>query len=179
MNPDRQEHTTLPQGDTGASGGSSDAFACAENAASVPVSLTYPHQQARLKKRAQFLAIAAGGRKAIASTLVVQGSPARMGEESARVGFTVTKKTGNAVVRNRIRRRLRAATAECIARSGTAGWDYVVIGRNTALDAPYEVILRDLSYALRKVSRLDDPNPHGGEESRQRGGGKGKKRRDK
>ncbi|MBM3618636.1 MAG: ribonuclease P protein component, partial [Alphaproteobacteria bacterium] len=68
----------------------------------------------------------------------------------------------NSVVRNRIRRRLRAAVAEEIAKSGTAGWDYVVIGRNTALDAPYEILLRDLRYALRKVAK-SEPKQQDGE----------------
>lgn len=126
---------------------SSGVFPCA-------VSFSYPHQSARLKVRKQFLGVASGGLKAIASTLVVQGSPVRSVEEGGiRVGFTVTKKTGNSVIRNRIRRRLRAAVAADIAHYGTPGWDYVVIGRNTALDAPYEIICRDLRYALRKVSK--------------------------
>lgn len=122
----------------------------------------YPHQTARLKVRKQFLAVAGGGRKAIASTLVVQGALVRSPEEGGvKVGFTVTKKTGNSVVRNRIRRRLRAAVAEEIAKSGTPGWDYVVIGRNTALDAPYEILQRDLRYALRKVVKSEQKQRDG------------------
>lgn len=111
----------------------------------------YPNARARLKKRAEFLAVAAAGKKAIASTLVVQGMPLQPDNPQTRVGFTVTKKTGNAVVRNRIRRRLRAAVAENITRYGTAGWHYVIVGREAALDASYDVIVRDLRYALRKV----------------------------
>lgn len=114
----------------------------------------YPHSSARLKVRKQFLAVAGGGLKAIASTLVVQGAAVRSPEEGGvKVGFTVTKKTGNSVVRNRIRRRLRAAVAQDIADYGLAGWDYVVIGRNTALEAPFDIIRRDLRYALKKVSK--------------------------
>lgn len=123
---------------------------------------SYPHKSARLKVRKQFLSVAAGGRKAIASTLVVQGALVRSPEEGGvKVGFTVTKKTGNSVVRNRIRRRLRAAVAEEIAKSGTPGWDYVVIGRNTALEAPYDIILRDLRYALRKVVKSEQKQRDG------------------
>lgn len=106
----------------------------------------------RLKKRKEFVLVADGGLKAVASTLVVQGRLAREGEE-IKVGFTVTKKNGNAVVRNRIRRRLRAAVAENIQRYGAPGWDFVVIGRHTALAAPYDIIVRDLRYALRKVGK--------------------------
>jgi ribonuclease P protein component len=137
--------------------------------------LSYPHCEARLKKRAQFLAVAAGGRKAIASTLVVQGAPANENRQpiaavSNRVGFTVTKKAGNAVVRNRIRRRLRAAVADNIAHYGTPGWDYVVIGRNTAFDTSYDIIVRDLRYALRKVVKpsAESINNHTNNKTRKR-----------
>lgn len=107
----------------------------------------------RLTKRKEFLHVAASGIKAVASTLVVQGRHVRPEGQGVRTGFTVTKKTGNSVVRNRIRRRLRAAVAESIGEYGAQGWDFVVIGRATALDAPYEIILRDLRYALRKAAK--------------------------
>lgn len=114
----------------------------------------------RLKRRSEFLQVAAKGSKVVASTLVLQGIPASesspISKSTLRVGFTVTKKQGGAVVRNRIRRRLKAAAAEVFPLLGEQGWDYVVIGRHTALDAPYEVLLRDLRYAARKLIK----NPH-------------------
>lgn len=111
----------------------------------------------RLKKRREFLAVAASGKKAIASTLIIQALQRTADISVAevmpfiRLGFTVTKKVGNSVVRNRARRRLREAARSLIAEHGVAGWDYVVIARASAPKAPYEILLRDMKYALRKV----------------------------
>lgn len=117
----------------------------------------------RIRKRNDFLVAAKKGKKAVASTVVVQGYEHKQEKEEAvlpvRVGFTVTKKVGSAVVRNRVRRRLRAAVAEMITQLGQPGWDYVVIGRWTALDAPFSVIKRDLRYALKKVVKPVDEVP--------------------
>ena len=103
----------------------------------------------RLKRRADFVATAAG-EKAPTGAFVLQvrtrgdGAPPR-------VGFTVTRKTGNAVERNRIRRRLR----EIVRLSGAAamqkGHDYVLIGRRRALDAPFETMTDEFTRALRRV----------------------------
>lgn len=121
----------------------------------------------RIKKRRDFLNAASKGNKVVASTLVLQGcaplgwsdTPSSdecdIAPDALRVGFTVTKRTGNAVVRNRIRRRLKAAVDEVMPEMGRAGWDYVLIGRARALDEPYAIILRDLRYALRKVVKLE------------------------
>lgn len=116
----------------------------------------------RIKKRRDFVAAAAKGHKVVASTLVLQGNPPAAGSTSAsiRVGFTVTKKVGNAVVRNRIRRRLREAARQLVADNGKPGWDYVVIGRARALDEPFAIILRDLRYAIRKTAKLAGEGSH-------------------
>lgn len=106
-----------------------------------------------MKKRREFLTVAEQGSKAIASTLVLQGYlPPTIPDNSIHLGFTVTKKVGNSVVRNRVRRRLRAAAAEVMAEKGLSGWHYVLIGRQKALEEPFPIILRDLRYALRKVA---------------------------
>lgn len=115
----------------------------------------------RIKKRRDFVATASRGHKVVASTLVLQACPLALLNEpdvapSMRVGFTVTKKVGNAVVRNRIRRRLKAAADEILAQNGKAGWDYVLIGRGRALDESFDIILRDLRYAIRKAAKLED-----------------------
>lgn len=111
----------------------------------------------RIKKRRDFVAAAAKGHKVVASTLVLQGNPpaGETSSDSIRVGFTVTKKVGNAVVRNRIRRRLREAARQLVPQNGLAGWDYVVIGRYKALDEPFDILLRDLRYALRKTAKRE------------------------
>lgn len=110
----------------------------------------------RMKKRRDFLA-AAKGHKVVTTTLVLQARPLDeiTASSSARVGFTVTKKAGNAVVRNRIRRRLRAAADALMPENAQPGWDYVLIGRATTREEPFEIILRDLRYAIRKTAKLE------------------------
>lgn len=69
-----------------------------------------------------------------------------------RVGFTCSKKVGNAVVRNRARRRLRALAAEILPEQGRAGWDYVLVGRPEAtIQRAYADLRADLTGALDRV----------------------------
>ncbi len=70
-----------------------------------------------------------------------------------RVGFTVTRKVGNAVQRNRVKRRLRAAAAEVFEHLGRAGTDYVVIGRAATLTRPYDALRHDLEQAIVRLDR--------------------------
>ena len=100
----------------------------------------------RLRRRADFLAAAAGPR-ASARAFLLQGRD-RRDRGPARVGYTVTKKTGSAVERNRIRRRLRAATCEVMPRLGKQGFDYVVVAGRAAIEMPYSVLIRDLEQAI-------------------------------
>ncbi|MGD1879989.1 MAG: ribonuclease P protein component [Kiloniellaceae bacterium] len=83
-------------------------------------------------------------------------------EAEVRVGFTVTRKVGNAVVRNRVKRRLRAAAGEVFPRVGRAGTDYVVIGRAGTLTRPYDALCADLEQAIVKLDtsgRRGAPKP--------------------
>jgi ribonuclease P protein component len=75
------------------------------------------------------------------------------GDPQKRVGFTVTKKIGNAVIRNRIKRRFRALAREVIPERGIGGADHVMIGRSAAIDREYSVLRQDLERALAKVAR--------------------------
>ena len=106
-----------------------------------------------LKKRPDFLRVSAKGRKAVAAHFILlaceqpEGAPA--GGE-ARCGFTVTRKLGNAVARNRIRRRLREAVRR-ETESMRPGFDYVLIARNSALLCPFAELIRDLRSALAQV----------------------------
>jgi ribonuclease P protein component len=70
-----------------------------------------------------------------------------------RVGFTASRKVGNAVTRNRAKRRLRAAAARILADEGRPGMDYVLIARSTTAARPFATLLGDLSTALRRVGR--------------------------
>ncbi|MEY3106832.1 MAG: hypothetical protein RIT35_1005 [Pseudomonadota bacterium] len=69
-----------------------------------------------------------------------------------RIGFTVTKKLGNAVIRNRIKRRLRAAAAIVLQNMATPQYDYVLIGRKAALTRKFVDITGDLQYILTKLN---------------------------
>ena len=68
-----------------------------------------------------------------------------------RVGYTVSKKVGNAVERNRVRRRLRAAVRESLERR--PGRDYVVIGRRAALTRPWTALVDDLKAAADRIEQ--------------------------
>jgi ribonuclease P protein component len=102
----------------------------------------------RLRHRTDFLA-AAGGVK-VATTPFVLQALRRSDEGPVRVGFTVSKKVGNAVERNRVRRRLRAIV-KVAEPSLRAGHDYVLIGRRAALSVPFDRMAGELDRALRRV----------------------------
>jgi len=105
----------------------------------------------RLKQRADFLAAAAGA-KAPGGAFVLQAR-ARGDSAPSRVGFTVSKKVGNAVERNRVRRRLREVVRLSAALTAEAGRDYVLIGRRTALREPFERMVADFAGALKRVGK--------------------------
>ena len=109
-----------------------------------------PGPPQRLKKRADFQR-AAKGLRASASSLTVQAAPGA--GDAVRVGFTTTKKLGCAVIRNRVRRKLRAAAAAIPAIAWEAGNDYVVIARAEALRRPFADLLGDVAGALRRVAK--------------------------
>lgn len=73
---------------------------------------------------------------------------------AVRVGFTCSKKVGNAVARNRARRRLKAAVDQVFPHSARPGLDYVVIGRKETVTRPYSLLLQDLRTALKRVGAL-------------------------
>jgi ribonuclease P protein component len=103
----------------------------------------------RLRQRADFLA-AATGAKVPASAFVLQARNRRE-EGPVRVGFTVSKKVGNAVERNRVRRRLREVVRLSQRERMQPGHDYVLVGRRAALGTPFERLIEDLDRALRRI----------------------------
>jgi ribonuclease P protein component len=103
----------------------------------------------RLKKRADFLAAAKA--KSCAMPGVVVQARDRQDAGPPRVGFTVTKKLGGAVVRNRIKRRLREAARLTLAGSARNGFDYVLIGRTAGLNRPFAGLQNDIVGALKRL----------------------------
>jgi ribonuclease P protein component len=105
----------------------------------------------RLRQRADFLAAATGVK--IPATAFVLQAKRRDDEGPARFGFTVSKKVGNAVERNRVRRRLREIVRLHAAGRIRAGHDYVLVGRRAALALPFERIKQDFDGAVRRAHR--------------------------
>jgi ribonuclease P protein component len=115
----------------------------------------------RLRQRADFLA-AARGAKAPAGGFVLQALDRRE-DGPVRVGFTVSKKVGNAVERNRVRRRLREVVRLSRGASLRPGHDYVLIGRHAALELPFERLTEDFAGALGRVhGKSGTISPHAG-----------------
>ena len=106
-------------------------------------------QMQRLKRRREFLAAARGASKA-APTVVVQMR--RRGDDGPpRIGFTVTRKLGGAVKRNRIRRRLKEAVRLALPGQVRTGRDYVFIGRPEAAVRPFGLLQQDVMDAVERV----------------------------
>jgi len=103
-----------------------------------------------LTRRADFLA-ANAGRRAATPGFVLLVRSRDDGDPAKRVGFTVTKKIGNAVVRNRMKRRFRALAREVIASQGIAGADHVMIGRAGGIERDFATLRSDLGRALERA----------------------------
>ncbi len=115
----------------------------------------------RLKRRSDFLQVAGARRKWAAPGLVLQvlehGPGADHGRgPGPRVGFTASRKVGNAVARNRARRRLKAAAREVMPDAARPGHDYVIIARGATLVRPYRDLVGDLEEAMRRLGAYRD-----------------------
>ena len=104
----------------------------------------------RILKRSEYLRVKREGTAVAKPGLVLQAvSAAGHGKVPyPRVGFTVSKRVGNAVKRNRARRRLKSVAADILTRHGLPTWDYVFIGRVTTLERSYDSLLEDAKAAL-------------------------------
>ncbi|MBS0235022.1 MAG: ribonuclease P protein component [Proteobacteria bacterium] len=104
-----------------------------------------------LKTRSEFLAVRGGRRQSTPAFLIEMRERSAVTSRAARgprFGFTITKKIGNAVMRNRIRRRLKAAFAAETKNSDLGPCDYVIVARQAALDRPFDLLLRDVNRAI-------------------------------
>ncbi|MFQ5764416.1 MAG: ribonuclease P protein component [Rhodospirillales bacterium] len=116
----------------------------------------------RLKRRREFLRVAGSGRKWVAPGLILQARRRGAGDETTapaagfRVGYTVSRKVGGAVERNRARRRLRAVAGRVLPGHARGGHDFVLIGRRATLTRPFRALRADLETALRKLDAYDD-----------------------
>ena len=150
-----------------------------------------PSTIGRLKTRPEFLRVARGGRKWVVPGLVLQARPRQEGprrgdtpadsearDDSAtdaiRFGLTASRKVGGAVVRNRARRRLRAAAQTILPATGRAGFDYVLIARAGTPRRPYAALLEDLRVAVERVGKQ---KPRTAADTRSPGTARGRRRR--
>ncbi|WP_439532970.1 ribonuclease P protein component [Polymorphobacter sp.] len=104
-----------------------------------------------IRKRADFLA-ANRGKRFVTPGFILLVRPREDADPQMRAGYTVTKKVGNAVVRNRLKRRLRAAVQSQLAARGIPGADHVLIGRDAGLARPFADLEADLARALARLS---------------------------
>ena len=106
-----------------------------------------------LAKRADFLKAASARRQGVGG-LLLQARDRADGTALVRLGFTASKKIGNAVLRNRAKRRLRALAREALLPQARPGWDYVLVARPTeTVSRAYADLMADLAEALRSVHR--------------------------
>ncbi|MEZ5843297.1 MAG: ribonuclease P protein component [Hyphomicrobiaceae bacterium] len=127
-----------------------------------------------LKRRAEFLAVRGGVRWSTPAFLMEGRRRPRCADcpqpTGPRFGFTVTRKLGGAVVRNRMRRRLREAirVAGEERAAGDPGWDYVVVARHAALTLPFDDLIGHVREALARIGK------GGGNKPGARQGGRGR-----
>lgn len=114
-----------------------------------------------LKSRREFLAVARTGKRAVRPGLILQMGDKHVdvpGAEIAgprpglRIGFTVSKKVGNAVERNLVKRRFRALARQVMADGADPTRDYVLVGRKTAVKRPFGLLQKDLERALEELT---------------------------
>ncbi|MBT5264954.1 MAG: ribonuclease P protein component [Rhodospirillaceae bacterium] len=148
----------------------------------------------RLTRRPEYLRVARGRRKAVTPGIVVQARARDTGQQGGRqdgqqgsqqggqqdgdgkvfrVGFTASRKVGNAVARNRARRRLKAVASDVMQHLAKTGTDYVLIARGATVERAYDDLLGDLRSALRRLHKSQGLRESRGsrEEKRDEGSG--------
>jgi len=135
-----------------------------------------------LRKRQDFLRIAAARKKWVSGSMIVQMAPRPIQIEASdqaksetgskiisdmRVGYTASKKVGNAVMRNRAKRRFREVARQILPEQGTKGHDYVLIARTASLDMAFDQLIRDFNWCLKRLSPVADQIRHGPDPSQE------------
>jgi ribonuclease P protein component len=110
----------------------------------------------RLKRRREFLAVAGTRCRWATPAFVLQAGPRGAADEIG-IGFTASRRLGNAVARNRARRRLRAAARALLPGAARPGYDYVIVARPAILTCTFEALLTDLANAFARVIRKRPP----------------------
>ena len=105
-----------------------------------------------LKKRKDFLRVAQGQYVAT-HNMVLQATRSLYGGDVIFVGYTATKKIGNAVIRSKSKRRLRAIVREILKDNALSNVDYVFIARKSTADCCFSELKRDVLYALKRINK--------------------------
>lgn len=121
-----------------------------------------------MRERRAFVA-ANRGQRQHTPAFVLLVHPRDDGDRTIGAGFTVTKKTGNAVVRNRIKRRFRALARDVLPTHGIEGADHVLIGRTVATDHDFATMRADLQRALARIAKAGHGGNSDGHPRRPRG----------
>jgi len=110
----------------------------------------------RLKRRADFVAVAATRRRWVTPAFVLQAGPrpgsAGAGDDEIGVGFTASRRVGKAVARNRARRRLVEAARAVLPGPARPGYNYVIVARPAVLTCPFQRLLSDLRTAFARIA---------------------------
>ncbi|MGH6895550.1 MAG: ribonuclease P protein component [Geminicoccaceae bacterium] len=114
----------------------------------------------RLRRRREFVAVAGTRYRWVGLAFVLQAGPRGEPTEIG-IGFTASRRIGNAVARNRARRRLRAAVRAILPGPAKPGYDYVIVARPAILTCPFDLVLKDLTTAFAKVVRGRRPDGAG------------------
>ena len=106
----------------------------------------------KLRVRSDYLAAAKAKRVSTTGFVLQARKRVEASAPQPRYGITCSKKVGNAVARNRAKRRLRALANSVLPLLGRDGWDYVLIGRaQTTVNQPFDMLLENLRFALKKL----------------------------